>query len=249
MNAPTLQTLTITLPAGMHAPMHAPMAAPRPFLPPSAHADGQPHAPQEEFANALSHVAGVVMACAALPILASSVAPGQTARLVGVIVFALTMLAAYLASSIFHAMPAGRTRAWLRRLDHAAIYVFIAGSFTPFAMAAEASADRVVLLGAIWLLALLGAGLKLVNRLRHRSASTLAYLVFGWMVLALAQPILVGMNGSALSLLMLGAAAYSVGCVFFMLDRRLRFGHFVWHLLVLGGSACHLMAVLQACCV
>jgi hemolysin III len=240
MNAPTTPTLTITLPTGRHATLPAMRAA--------WHADGQPHAPREEFANSVSHVAGVVMACAALPMLASSVAPGQTARLVGVVVFALTMLVAYLASSIFHAMPAGRTRALLRRLEHAAIYVFIAGSFTPFVMAAETGADRVVLLVAIWLLALLGAGLKLGNRLRHRSTSTLTYLAFGWTVLAVAQPVLVGMDGSALGLLLLGAAAYSVGCVFFMLDRRLRFGHFVWHLLVLGGSACHLMAVLQACC-
>ncbi len=232
MNAPTITTLAMPRPA----------ARPLPTL-----SDSEPQAPREEFANSASHVVGVVMACAALPTLASSVAPGRTALLVGVWVFALTMLVVYLASSLFHAMPAGRTRALPRRADHAAIYVFIAGSFTPFAMAAEPSPDRVLLLAGIWLLALLGAGIKLRNGLRHRRVSTLAYLSFGWMVLAVAQPLLQELGGTVLGLLALGAVLYSVGCVFFVLDRRLPFAHLAWHLLVLAGSACHVMAVRHLC--
>ncbi len=206
---------------------------------------GASHAPQEEFANAASHAAGVVLACAALPTLATGVSVAEPLRLAGMLVFALSMMAVYLASSLFHAMPAGRAKAWLRRVDHAAIFVFIAGSATPFAIGRDAAHADAWVLGVIWIAAAAGATSKLLGGLRNRRLSTITYLAFGWLVAALAQPALQSMSPATFNLVACGGACYSVGCVFFMLDRRLRFAHLVWHVLVLAGSACHFLAVLQ----
>lgn len=215
---------------------------------PDAAADPAPaqrHAFAEEIANAASHAVGVVMACAALPSLALAAVPLEPARLAGVLVFALSMLVVFLASSVFHALPVGRAKALLRRVDHAAIYLFIAGSFTPFAVAARDAAGGLAMLGVIWIVAACGVALKLSDRLRHRSVSTLLYLVFGWAVVAAAQPALATLNRDGLHLLALGGVAYNVGCVFYLLEGRLRYSHLVWHLFVLVGSASHFLAVMQ----
>ncbi len=203
----------------------------------SRHAD-------EEFANAASHAVGVVLACAALPTLALGVSPDEPARRLGMLVFAATMLMVYLASSIFHALPVGRAKAVLRRVDHAAIFVFIAGSFTPFALSPGQAGGSLGPLAVIWAAAALGVTLKLFDKLRHRSLSTVMYLLFGWVVMAAAQPMLHSMPDATQTLVLVGGAAYNIGCVFYMLDRRLPYAHLVWHLFVLAGSACHFVALM-----
>lgn len=198
---------------------------------------------REELANTASHALGAVAALAALPVLAAEHAAQSNGRETGMWVFAATMLLAYTVSSMYHATPAGhRTKAWLRRLDHAAIYVFMAGTYTPFALGHALGAP---LLALVWGVAATGVALKLAGCLRNRALSTALYLAFGWLMIAAVQPLLASLGRDGLLWLLAGAIAYCAGTLFFLLDQRMRFGHLVWHLLVLVGSGCHLVAVLK----
>jgi hemolysin III len=197
---------------------------------------------REERANTASHVFGVLLALGAWPVLAADEATRASSRHVGVWVFAVTMVVLYAVSSAYHAAPAGPAKGWLKRLDHAAIYLFMAGTFTPFALGHALSAP---LLTLVWVLAVLGMALKLAGCLRNRAVSTALYLAFGWLVIAAAQPLLATLGREGLLWLLAGGIAYTAGTLFFMLDQRVRFGHFVWHLFVLAGSGCHFVAVLK----
>lgn len=199
----------------------------------------------EEFANAASHAVGCVLALAALPVLAAQAsAEQQPLRWTGVAVFALTMMLMYGVSSLYHTLPLGRAKAMLRRLDHATIFLFIAGSYTPFALGQVGQGGGEVLL-AVWVVALVGIALKLGNRLRRQGLSTTLYLAFGWIVVVAARPMLASLPPDGLLLLVAGGLAYTAGCVFFLLGTRVRYSHLVWHLFVIAGSALHLGAVLQ----
>jgi hemolysin III len=198
---------------------------------------------REELANTASHGVGVLLALVALPVLAADGAARAGERHLGVWVFAATMLLVYAASSIYHAAPAGHpTKAVLKRLDHAAIYLFMAGTFTPFALG---HALGTPLLALVWAVAAVGVALKLTGCLRNRALSTALYLAFGWLVIAAALPLLASLGREGVLWLLAGGIAYSAGVLFFLLDQRLRFGHLVWHVFVLVGSGCHFVAVLK----
>jgi hemolysin III len=198
---------------------------------------------REELANTASHAVGVLLALAALPVLAAEDAARSGAHHLGVWVFAATMLLVYAASSMYHAAPANHpTKGLLKRLDHAAIYVFMAGTFTPFALGHALGAPLLVL---VWIVAATGVALKLAGYLRKRALSTGLYLAFGWLVIAAAQPLLSSLGREGLLWLLAGGIAYTAGVLFFVLDQRLRFGHLVWHVFVLVGSGCHFVAVLK----
>lgn len=196
----------------------------------------------EEIANAASHGVGFVIALGSLLVLAGAELPAGQHADAGAIVFVATMLLVYLVSALFHALPEGAAKTRLQRLDHAAIFVFIAGSWTPFALRGGVEWPMFAL---VWGVAALGAALKLVDRLQHRAASTGLYVAFGWLALAAVGPLSGPVMQGALAWLVAGGIAYSVGTVFFLLDGRLRYGHLVWHLFVLSGSACHFAAVLR----
>src|SRR5262245_21357637 len=207
-------------------------------------ATAMPTAPalREELANTASHVVGVLLALAALPVLAADDAAHEGARHLGVWVFAATMLLMYAVSSAYHAAPIRPTKVLLKRLDHAAIYLFMAGTFTPFALG---HAQSVPLLTLVWAVATAGVAMKLAGYLRQRVLSTALYLAFGWLVIAAAQPLLSSLGREGLLWLLAGGIAYTAGTLFFMLDQRLRFGHLVWHVFALAGSGCHFVAVLK----
>lgn len=198
---------------------------------------------REELANTASHVVGALLALAALPVLAAENAARSSDRHLGVWVFGATMLLVYAASSMYHATPAGHpNKGVLKRLDHASIYLFMAGTFTPFAIGHAFGAP---LLALVWLVAAAGVALKLAGCLRNRALSTGLYLAFGWLVIAAAQPLLGSLGRDGVLWLLAGGIAYTAGVLFFLLDQRLRFGHLVWHVFVLVGSACHFVAVLK----
>jgi hemolysin III len=203
-----------------------------------------PWAPKlrEELANTASHALGALLALAALPVLASDDIARAPARHLGIWVFAATMLLMYLVSSALHAAPEGPTKVLLKRLDHAAIYVFMAGTFTPFALGHALAAP---LLALVWAVAAAGVALKLAGYLRQRALSTGVYLAFAWLVIAAGQPLWAALGRENALWLLAGGIAYCAGTLFFVLDQRLRFGHLVWHLFVLVGSACHFVAVLR----
>lgn len=203
----------------------------------------------EEIANAVSHGLGALLAIAALPILVvRAMNHGGTADVVAAAIFAATMILLYGISTLYHALPntlwQGRAKAVLLRLDHAAIYVFIAGSYTPFTLGVLHTGPGVTLLIAVWAAAAFGVAIKLLNRLKHRFVSTGLYLAMGWVVVFAAGPLLDRLPAAGLALLVAGGLSYTLGAFVFLLDNRVRYSHFVWHLFVLGGSVCHFFAAL-----
>lgn len=219
-----------------------------PTMPRTTAAD-RPQTLGEEIANAISHGLGALLAVAALPILViRAVGHGSVADVVAAAIFGATAVLLYGISALYHALPAslarGRAKAWLMRLDHAAIYVFIAGSYTPFTLGVLHSGPGLTLLVAVWAAAGFGVAIKLLNRLRHPLVSTALYLAMGWVVVFAAGPLLERMPAGGLALLVAGGLSYTLGAFVFLLDNRLRYAHFVWHLFVLGGSVCHFFAAL-----
>jgi hemolysin III len=199
----------------------------------------------EEVANAVSHGLGALLAIAALPILVHSAATrGGAADVVAASLFAGTAIVLYLVSTVYHALPAGRAKAWLNRMDHAAIYLFIAGSYMPFLFGALRGAWGWALFGVLWGAAALGVVAKLFNRLRHPLWSTGLYVAMGWVALVAVVPLMERLSSAGLLWLLAGGLSYTAGAVVFLFDGRVRYGHFVWHLFVLGGSVCHFFAAL-----
>ncbi|MBT9599442.1 MAG: hemolysin III family protein [Vitreoscilla sp.] len=199
----------------------------------------------EEIANAVSHGLGFLLAIASLPILVFHAAQRGTAvNVVAASVFAGTMILLYLVSALYHALPPGRAKLWLNRMDHAAIYLFIAGSYTPFALGVLQGGWGWAMFTVVWAAAAVGVVIKLLDRLRHPGWSTGLYVGMGWLALLAAGPLMQRMSVSGLVWLLAGGLSYTLGAVVFMLDHRVRYGHFVWHLFVLGGSACHFFAAL-----
>ena len=199
----------------------------------------------EEIANSVSHGLALLAAIAAVPFLIAAAQVRGTASVVGTAVFASTMVLLYLTSTLYHALPAGRAKRVFLRLDHGAIYLFIAGSYTPFALGALGGPWGWTLFGVAWSLAALGVTLKAFDRLSHPWLSTGLYLVMGWLVLIAAVPLSERVPASGVALLVAGGLAYTAGVAFFLLDSRLRYAHAVWHGWVVAGSGFHLFAVLN----
>jgi hemolysin III len=199
----------------------------------------------EEIANGISHGIGFLLAIASLPIL-MAFAPAQASaiNLVAACVFSVTMMLLYGVSTLYHVWPHGRMKTWLNRLDHAAIYLFIAGSYTPFVLGVLRGGWGWSLFGVVWAMAVLGFTAKMFNRLRHPLWSTGLYVAMGWVAVIAAAPLIARDPAAGLALLVAGGLLYTAGAVVFLFDSRVRFAHFVWHLFVLGGSTCHFFAVL-----
>jgi hemolysin III len=199
----------------------------------------------EEFANSLSHGVGLALAVAALPILVHGATQrGGAAGVVGASLFAGTAVVLYFVSTLYHAMPAGRAKLWLNRLDHASIYLFIAGSYMPFLLGVLRGAWGWALFGVVWAAAALGIVSKLLDRLKHPLWSTGLYVAMGWVALIAVAPLVERMSASGLAWLVAGGLSYTAGAVVFLFDSKLRYAHFVWHLFVIGGSSCHFFAAL-----
>jgi hemolysin III len=204
----------------------------------------RPQSPAEEIANSVSHGTALLAAIVAVPFLMSTARSSGIAQVIGAAVFAVTMVSLYATSTLYHALPAGRTKILLLKLDHCAICFFIAGSYTPFALGAASDSRGWTLFGLIWSAAIAAAALKALDHLSHRWISTGLYLVMGWLVLIAAMPLIDRVPVLTADLLLAGGVAYTVGVVFFVLDHRLRYSHAVWHFFVAAGSGCHLFAVL-----
>ena len=198
----------------------------------------------EEIANSVSHGIGLLAALAAAPVLVlAAVQRGGAAGIVGASVFGATMVLLYLASTVYHALPGKRAKRVFRILDHGAIYLLIAGTYTPFTLGVLRGTWGWTLFGLVWSLAVVGVVLKAVGGLRHRVLSTGLYLAMGWLVLIAARPLWLRVPPWGLFWLLAGGIAYTAGVAFFA-ARQVRYSHFVWHLFVLAGTACHFIAVL-----
>jgi hemolysin III len=200
---------------------------------------------KEELANSLSHGIGFAGAVAAIPILiVSAVQRGDTSAVVGGAIFGVAMATLYLASTLYHALPRGRAKQFLRKLDHSAIFLLIAGTYTPFTLGALGGAWGWSLFGVVWGIAAIGIGLKLFSSLKRPRLSSGMYVAMGWLVLIAIRPLWLNVPGSGILLLVLGGLAYTVGVAFYLAP-RLRYGHFIWHLFVLTGTTLHFFAVLK----
>lgn len=199
----------------------------------------------EEIANSVSHGVALVAAIVGAPFLILAARDLGAAHIVASSVFAATMILLYLASTLYHAVRPGRAKRVLRILDHSAIYLFIAGSYTPFALGALGGPWGWSLFGVVWTLAAVGTLLKSFNRLSRPWLSTGLYLVMGWLVLIAAVPLVERVPLPGLVLLAAGGIAYTAGVAFYALDSRLRYGHAVWHGCVVAGTGCHFFAVLH----
>lgn len=199
--------------------------------------------PREELANTLSHGVGLLCALAATPILIiGAVRGGSAANIVGSSVFGATLVLLYLASTWYHATPASRLKDRLQRLDHAAIYLLIAGTYTPFTLGVLAGAWGWTLFGLVWGAAAIGVCAKLGVGIRHPRLSTVMYLIMGWLILIAVRPLMLNVPAPGIGWLVAGGLSYSGGVVFYA-ARRLPYNHLVWHLFVLAGSICHFFAV------
>ncbi len=205
----------------------------------------RPQTMGEEIANAISHGLGFLLAVASLPILVTHMlAKGSAINVVAVCVFSGTMMLLYFVSTLFHALPEGRAKVHLNRLDHSAIYLFIAGSYTPFMLGALNGVWGWSLFGVVWAAAAVGVTAKLLNRFKHPLLSTGLYVAMGWVAVIAAGPMMERVSTAGIVWLVVGGLSYTLGAVVFLLDNRVRYAHFVWHLFVLFGSTCHFFAVL-----
>ena len=191
---------------------------------------------REEIANSISHGLGLVLALVALPVLiASAVRIGSTHFTVGASIFGATMILLYLASTLYHSITHETAKSFCRLFDHSAIFLLIAGTYTPFTLGVLRGAWGWSLLAIIWCLAIAGIVIKAVPRTRHSWISMLLYIVMGWLAIVAIKPIwqLVPLPG--ILLVFGGGVAYTGGLAFFAAP-RLRYSHFIWHLCVIAGT-------------
>lgn len=204
------------------------------------------HCPREEFANAVTHGIGVVLSVSGLAVLVTSAClRGDPWRIVSAAIFGGALVLLYTASTLYHSFRRTDVKRRLRKLDHAAIFLLIAGTYTPFMLVNLRGAWGWSLFGVVWGLGAVGIALKFRFAGRFRLVSTLIYLGMGWLVVIAAVPLLRQVPATGLWLLLAGGLCYTGGAGFY-LWRRLPYHHAVWHLFVLAGSACHFFAVWAA---
>lgn len=205
----------------------------------------QPDATKEDFASAITHGIGVLASIAAGTVLIARVArTGDSWQIVSTTIYVATLVVLYTASTLFHVVRPGPARARMEIFDHCAIFLLIAGTYTPFTLVALRGPVGWVFFAVVWGLATAGVFFKLFFIDRFRRVSTLIYIIMGWLILAAVGPLVRTVPVPALWWMLAGNLTYSVG-IYFLLERRVPYGHAIWHVFALGGSLCHFVAVLS----
>lgn len=204
----------------------------------------EPYSPQEEIANVLTHGLGLILSiigCITLLIVAS--VQGETRGIVAALLYGLTLVALYATSTLYHAFRSPKLKRILRIADHCSIFIFIAGTYSPFTLVSlQSSAWGWVLFIIIWSIALAGVTLKLFFTGRYKVLSTIVYVAMGWLALLAIQPLLEHVPASGMWWVLAGGLVYSAGSGLY-LWKRLPFNHAFWHVCVLAGSICHYVAI------
>lgn len=198
----------------------------------------------EEIANSISHGVGFLAAAAITPVLVIKAIPMGASAVTGAAIFGATMVVLYLASTLYHAFPNSRAKRLFRVFDHSAIFFLIAGTYTPFTLSVLPGVWGWTLFGIVWGLALVGVLIKSIQQIGTSKLSIALYLGMGWLAILAIKPLYNTLPAWGLFWLLAGGLIYSMGVFFFAYDHKIRYSHFVWHLFVLAGTACHVVAVL-----
>ncbi|HEX2270003.1 MAG TPA: hemolysin III family protein [Pyrinomonadaceae bacterium] len=202
------------------------------------------HSLREEIANGVSHGLALILALVAMPILVLSAArAGSTRFTIGVAVFGVSMVVLYLASTLYHSLTHERAKHIFRQIDHCAVFLLIAGSYTPFTLGVLRGPWGWTLLAIVWALAVAGIVIKVLTGTRYWWLLMSLYLGMGWLAIVAIKPILALVPPPGIGLILAGGIAYSGGLAFFA-AHRIRYHHFIWHLFVIAGTTCHYLAVL-----
>jgi hemolysin III len=202
-----------------------------------------PQSVGEEIANSISHGVGLIAALAASPFLILVAADkGDALAVAGVSVFAAAMVLVYLSSMVYHFLPKSRAKRAFLTIDHIAIFLLIAGTYTPFALGVLRGALGWALFGLIWSIALFGIITKLVPKLRHSNLSLILYLAMGWTIVLVIGPLYQRLPWHGLLWVIGGGLAYTTGVIFFV--TKTKYSHLVWHLFTIAGTTCHYFAIL-----
>lgn len=198
----------------------------------------------EELANSISHGVGLLAAIVAIPFLLIKISGADdTVLFIGVLIFACAIVFQYASSALYHALPQGRSKRVLRMIEHSAIFVLIAGTYTPFTLGILRDSWGIALCILVWALAVVGVVLKSSNRLFHPQLSNALFLLMGWLIIVAIKPMLETVPIAGLLWLLAGGIAYSVGVAFYAASSRIRYAHFAWHLFVIAGTTFHFIAV------
>lgn len=198
----------------------------------------------EEIANSASHGLGLLLSVFGLYLLLDKafVLQADTLSIVSYIVYAVSLILLYLASTLYHAIPSVTAKKSLKIFDHCAIYLLIAGTYTPFLLIALRTPLAMGLMAVLWGLSIIGIVAKIVFIHRFKKLSLLTYLAMGWSSLIVIYQLAMSLSTGGLVLLALGGVIYSLGVVFYV-NKRIPYNHAIWHLFVLGGSICHFCAI------
>jgi hemolysin III len=204
------------------------------------------YTPREEFAHCLTHGLGMAASLVAIPwLMWAAIHGGDTWRLVSGVIFGFSALLLFTTSVLYHSTSDPRKRTLLRRFDHSAIYLLIAGTYTPFTLGVLRGGWGWTLFGMVWTLAILGIAAKTTRfGFRFHKTSVLLYVVMGWLIVVAARPMMHSLSHWELGWLVAGGLLYTAGVPFYLWKSR-RYMHAVWHAFVLAGVASHFMAVLS----
>ncbi len=194
--------------------------------------------------NSISHLVGASLALIGGSVLVTiSAFDGDVGKIVSYSIYAVTLFTLYLASTLYHSFP-GRAKTFFRVVDHQAIYLLIAGTYTPFAVVVLKSVGGWWLLGAVWAMAIFGIVLDAIRRTGPRIGSIILYVAMGWFCIMAIDSLVILLPPVSLVMLVTGGVLYTIGIVFFILDSWYPWCHGVWHLFVLAGSISHYFAIL-----
>jgi len=194
--------------------------------------------------NSISHLVGAGLAVLGSVLLIVPAARlGDPWKIVSFSIYGAMLIALYVASTLYHSVR-GRAKVILQKFDHCSIYLLIAGSYTPFALVSLRGVWGWSLLGAVWTLALVGILQEIWFAKGARVLSLVIYLLMGWLSLVAVVPLWKALSPAGFAWLAAGGLFYTVGIIFYVADQRVRHGHGLWHLFVLGGSSCHFFTVL-----
>lgn len=193
--------------------------------------------------NSISHLVGAALAVlGSVLLIATAARLGDPWKIVSFSIYGAMLVALYVASTLYHSVR-GQAKAFFQKFDHCSIYLLIAGSYTPFALVSLRGPWGWSLLGAVWTLALVGILQEIWFAKGARVLSLVIYLLMGWLALVAVMPLWEALTPRGFAWLAAGGLLYTVGIIFYVADQRIRHGHGVWHLFVLGGSSCHFFTV------